>query len=178
VIIIFKKCWYLFNIIKEKTPNIQGGLLVLILLSLAGLEFTEVILRYILHKPLIAIEEILIFPTVWCFFWGSANASLERNQINAKIFETFLKSPKAIKIYKIIMTITCFIIDCCIIYHAYKYFKHSIRIHKLSPNLFIPLMYAESAVFIGFLLMGIYTFVEIICYIKEPVHEFKINISK
>jgi len=173
VIIIFKKSRYLFNI-KDIIYNIQNTLLFLMLLAVAVLQFGEVILRYILHTSLMGIEEILIFPTIWLFFLGSANASLEHTQINAKVIELFLKPPKMIKIYKIIVAVLCFIIDCWMTYWAYKYFQYSIRIHRLSGFFYIPLVYAEVAVFIGLLLMGIYTFLEIIYYFKGFMHEFNL----
>jgi TRAP-type C4-dicarboxylate transport system permease small subunit len=172
VIIIFKKSQYLINI-KEMIHNIQNKLLFLFLSGVTVLECMEVFLRYVVKKPLMGIEEILIFPTVWLFFLGSANASLERGQITASVIEMFLKSPKLIKIYKIMVAVFSLIIDCWLTYGAYKYFQHLIRVNKLSGTLYIPLVYGESAVFIGFLLMGIYTAMDIIYYCNKPVHEFK-----
>jgi len=112
------------------------------------------------------------------YFLGSANASLERNQLKAPVIDLYLKSPKMVKIFRIIMSITSFIINCWLTYWAYQYFQYSVRVHKLSASLYIPLVYAESAVFIGFLLMSIYIFFEIIYYIKRPINKFQKNKNK
>lgn len=177
MVIVLKKGWYLINV-GEKIHNIQGILLFSILLSITVLEFIQVILRYVFHSSLLGIEEILLFPAIWLYFLGSANASLERNQLKAPVIDLYLKSPKMVKIFRIIMSVTSFIINCWLTYWAYQYFQYSVRVHKLSASLYIPLVYAESAVFIGFLLMSIYIFLEIIYYIKRPINKFQKNKSK
>ena len=173
-----KKWQQINNFIGEKACNIQGVLLFIILLSIAFLVFIQVILRYVLHHPLMGIEELLLFPTIWLFFLGNANASLERTQIKAPVIDVFIKAPKTIKIFRIIMVLTSFIINCWLIYWAYQYFLYSIRVHKLSSSLYIPLVYAECLVFIGFFLMGIYTFSEIMGDIIKPLSEYKLDGNK
>ena len=170
-----KKRQKISNVIGEKIYNVQGILLFIILLGIAFLVFIQVILRYVLHHPLMGIEELLLFPTIWLFFLGSANASLERSQIKAQVIEVFLKSPIAVKIFRIIMGAISFVINCWLTYWAYKYFLYSIRVYKLSSTLYIPLVYAESAVFIGFFLMCIYIFIETVDYIIKPLPEFEIK---
>ena len=177
VFIILKICRKVNNK-GEYIHKVQGFLLFIILLGVAILVFIQVILRYVLHYPLMGIEELLLFPAIWLYFLGNANAALERNQIKAQVIDVFLKSPKIIKIFKILTTVTYFIINCWLTYWAYQYFQYSVRVHKLSATLYFPLVYAESAVFICFLLVGIYTFFEIKEYIKRPVNKFGINTKK
>jgi len=109
------------------------------------------------------------------YFLGSANASVEHTQIKAQVIEIFLKTPVSLKISRIIMGLFSFCVDCWLTYWAYQYFQYSIRVHKLSATLYIPMVIAESAVFIGFLLMGIYVFLETIDYIVKPLSEFKLD---
>jgi len=173
-----KKWQQINNFIGEKVYNVQGVLLFIILLGIAFLVFIQVILRYVLHHPLMGIEELLLFPTIWLFFLGNANASLERTQIKAPVIDAFIKAPKTIKIFRIIMVLISFIINCWLTYWAYQYFLYSIRVHKLSSSLYIPLVYAESLVFIGFFLMCIYTFTEIMDDIIKPLSEYKLAGNK
>jgi len=177
-IYFLKKRQQISNVIGEKIYNAQGFLLFIILLGIAILVFIQVILRYVLHHPLMGIEELLLFPTIWLFFLGSANASLERSQIKAQVIDIFLKSPIAVKISRIIMGVISLGIDCWLTYWAYKYFLYSIRVHKLSSTLYIPLVFAECAVFIGFFLMGIYIFIETVDYTIKPLSEFELNSNK
>lgn len=163
----------LIRYIENIVYRIQGFLLFIILSSIAILVFIQVILRYVLHHPLMGIEELLLFPTIWLYFLGSANASVERTQLKAQVSDIFLKSPLMVKVSRIAMSIVSLCINCWLAYWAYQYFQYSARVHKLSATLYIPLVYAESALFIGFLLMGIYVFFEALEYIFKPLSEFK-----
>ena len=165
----------LINGIERIAYKTQGVLLFIILSSIATLVFIQVILRYVLHHPLMGIEELLLFPTIWLYFLGSANASVERTQIKAQVIDIFLKTPLMLKFSRIVMGIISLGIDCWLIYWAFQYFKYSIRVHKLSATLYIPLVFAESAMFIGFLLMGIYALFETIDYITKPLSKFNLD---
>ena len=174
VFIVLKK-WQQTNNFGGNLSKIQGVILFVLLLGIAILVFVQVILRYVLHHPLMGIEELLLFPTIWLFMLGSAHSSLERTQIKAQVIEIFLKSHISIKTSRIIMGVISLVINCWLTYWAYQYFLYSIRVHKLSATLYIPLVYAESAVLLGFLLMCIYIFVETIDYIIKPLSEFELN---
>lgn len=51
------------------------------LLSVAVLMFVQVILRYVLKMPLMGIEELCYFPTVWLYLFAAVKASSERGQL-------------------------------------------------------------------------------------------------
>jgi len=175
VLIILKK-WQLVNsFIEEKAFKIQGVLLFVTLTGIAILVFIQVILRYVLHRPLMGIEELLLFPTIWLYVLGSANASVEHTQIKAQVIDIFLKTSTSLKISRIIMGVISFGVNCWLTYWAYQYLHYSIRVHKLSATLSIPMVYAESAVFLGFFLMAIYVFLETIDYLFKPLSEFKLD---
>lgn len=53
------------------------------LLSVAVLMFVQVILRYVLKMPLMGIEELCYFPTVWLYLFAAVKASSERSQLVA-----------------------------------------------------------------------------------------------
>ena len=54
------------------------------LLSVAVLMFVQVILRYVLKMPLMGIEELCYFPTVWLYLFAAVKASSERGQLVAR----------------------------------------------------------------------------------------------
>ena len=61
------------------------------LLSVAVLMFVQVILRYVLKMPLMGIEELCYFPTVWLYLFAAVKASSERGQLVARVLEIFCK---------------------------------------------------------------------------------------
>lgn len=164
--------WKQIKKIGEFLYKLQSIILFIIMLGITILVTVQVILRYCLHHPLMGIEELLLFPTIWLFFLGSANASWERSQIRARIFDVFLKSVKLKSFFNIIMASISFGLSCWITYWSYFYFLYSIKVKKMSATLFIPLVYAECAIFFGFLIMTIYVFIELIDYIINFSQEF------
>ena len=59
------------------------------LLSVAVLMFVQVILRYVLKMPLMGIEELCYFPTVWLYLFAAVKASSERGQLVARVLKNF-----------------------------------------------------------------------------------------
>ena len=167
--------WKQIKKIGEFLYKLQSIILFIIMLGITILVTVQVILRYCLHHPLMGIEELLLFPTIWLFFLGSANASWERSQIRARIFDVFLKSPKVKSLLTVIMAFISFGISCWITYWSYFYFLYSVRVKKMSATLFIPLVYAECAIFFGFLIMTVYVLIELIDYIINFSQEFGHN---
>ncbi|MBS3779642.1 MAG: TRAP transporter small permease subunit, partial [Desulfovermiculus sp.] len=66
--------------------------LTLLITSVAVLSLYQVIMRYIFEVPVMGLEEILVYPTVWLYFLGSVNASREDTQIKANVLDVFLKT--------------------------------------------------------------------------------------
>lgn len=65
------------------------------LLSVAVLMFVQVILRYVLKMPLMGIEELCYFPTVWLYLFAAVKASSERGQLVARVLEIFCKRQRS-----------------------------------------------------------------------------------
>ena len=139
----------------------------MLLLGIAFLVFVQVILRYVLHRPLMGIEEMLAFPAIWLYFLGGAMASQERTHIQVRVIEVFIHRAKSIYLTKIIMATIAFGVATWLTYTAYHYFIYTIHAGKLSGVLYWPLVYAEFAVFFGFVLMAVYTLTELIDYIVK-----------
>jgi TRAP-type C4-dicarboxylate transport system permease small subunit len=151
----------------------QSGVLFVLMLAISILVFAEVILRYVLHHPLMGIEEMLIFPAVWLYLLGGAHASQERNQIRARVLEVFLHSSHSVHISKVVMAGITSVVAVWLAYWAGEYFVYALGREKLSSSLYWPLIYAESAIFVGFLLMAIYTLVEFGDYVRQLIAEVR-----
>lgn len=123
---------------------------------------TQVFLRYVFHHPLMGIEELLLFPTVWLYLLGGANASYERNHISCGILTLYIKRPITMSIFNLFKALLSLLISTWLAYWAYWYFVYSLSRWKLSDILYLPMFMAESAVFIGLFLMTLYTAYELI----------------
>jgi TRAP-type C4-dicarboxylate transport system permease small subunit len=130
--------------------------LTILISTVAAMEFYQVVMRYILELPVMGLEELLVYPTLWLYFLGSVNASREDTQIKANVLDVFMKTDKAKLIVRVIADLLSVIVAGWLTYWAYDYFRYSLRVWKESPTLYIPTFYAECALFIGLVLMTFY----------------------
>lgn len=130
--------------------------LMILISTVAVMEFYQVVMRYILELPVMGLEELLVYPTLWLYFLGSVNASREDTQIKANVLDVFLKTEKAKLIVRVVADLLSVIVASWLTYWAWDYFKYAWRVWKESPTLYIPTFYAECALFIGLVLMTIY----------------------
>jgi TRAP-type C4-dicarboxylate transport system permease small subunit len=143
----------------EKT---QRFLLTVLMVTIAVMVFTQVILRYVFKAPLMGIEEMLLFPSVWLYFIGAMNASLERSQIVARVLEVFLKKEKSVYLVRSIASVISLIVAIWLTYWGWDFLKYSLRVGKVSPTLYIPTIYSDAMVFIALVVISFYTFLELV----------------
>jgi TRAP-type transport system small permease protein len=127
-----------------------------LMLAVTFLVFIQVILRYVLHHPLMGIEEMLLFPTIWLYFLGGAIASRDRNHIECRVVTMYVHGT-SLHVANALKAAISLVVAVWLTYGAYEYFRYALRVGKESDMLYIPLVLGESALFFGLLLMCIYT---------------------
>lgn len=130
--------------------------LTVLISTVAAMEFYQVVMRYILEIPVMGLEELLVYPTLWLYFLGSVNASREDTQIKANVLDVFLKTDRSKLTVRVIADLMSVIVSCWLTYWAWDYFRYALKVWKESPTLYIPTFYAECSVFIGLIMMTIY----------------------
>lgn len=129
----------------------------LLISIVAAMEFYQVVMRYIFEIPVMGLDEMLVYPTLWLYILGSVNASREDTQIKANVLDVFLKTEKSILLVRVIADCMAVTVSCWLTYWAYDYFRYALRVWKESPTLYVPTFYAECALFIGLVLMTAYS---------------------
>jgi len=130
--------------------------LMILISTVAIMEFYQVVMRYIFEIPVMGLEEVLVYPTLWLYILGSVNASREDTQIKANVLDVFLKTEKAKMVVRVIADFFSVIVASWLTYWAWDYFRYALRVWKESPTLYIPTFYAECAMFLGLVLMSLY----------------------
>ncbi len=130
--------------------------LTILISTVAALEFYQVIMRYILELPVMGLEELLVYPTLWLYFLGSVNASREDTQIKANVLDVFLSSDRSKLIVRCLADLMGLIVALWLTTWAWNYFTYALRVWKESPTLYIPTFYSECAFFIGMVCMSVY----------------------
>ena len=134
-----------------------------ILISLvAAMEFYQVVMRYIFEIPVMGLDEMLVYPTLWLYFLGSVNASREDTQIKANVLDVFLKTDRSKLTVRVIADLMGVVVSIWLTYWAWDYFRYALRVWKESPTLYVPTFYAECSVFIGLVMMTIYAMVYLV----------------
>lgn len=140
--------------------KINGFFVVLFLVGVTLLVFVQVILRYVFNAPLMGIEEFLLLPIAWLYMLGAAFASYHRAHIDCGIIMLYIERPMTYKILKFLRSAVVLGVCLWLLKWSWWYFQYLVRVDKYSPLGYIRLVYVESSVFFGILLMTIYSFVE------------------
>lgn len=132
-------------------------LLTALISTVAASQFIQVITRYVFETPIMGLEESALIPTIWLYIMGSVNASREDTQIRANVLEIFLSTDKARALLQAISDMISIGISIWLTWWAWLYFSYSLRVWKGTPTLYIPTFIYESALFLGLLMMTLFT---------------------
>lgn len=141
--------------------RIQGFVLFVLMFGVTVLVFAQVVMRYVLRMPLMGIEELTLFPAIWLYMLGGANASMERKHIECNVLSVYVTNPFALRVLDVAKSLISLGVCLWLTYWAFEYFQYSLRVWKTSNLLYIPLFFGESAIFISLVLMAFYTVVEL-----------------
>ena len=141
--------------------------LTLLIVVVAGLEFIQVVTRYVFKIPVMGLEEVLIYFALWLYVLGSVNASREDTQITANVLDVFLKTERSKLTIRVIGDVLGLVVALWLTWWAWDYFLYALRVWKLSPTRYIPTFYAECSLFIGLALMTTYGSVHFIRNVRR-----------
>lgn len=146
--------------------NIQGYISVFLMMLIPCMVFFQVLLRYVFKAPLMGIEELMLFPTIWLYMLGGANASYEREHISCGILTLYIKKEKSMEIFNIAKALVSVLVSLWLTYWSYWYFAYSLKMWKYSDLVGVPMFFGESALLIGIALMTFFTILELYDYMK------------
>ncbi len=141
---------------------VQEKIILVLLVVIPILVFVQVLLRYVLNAPLMGIEEILLFPAIWLYFLGGSSASKERNHIDCGVLVLYIKKDRSLALFRVARMAISVVVGCWAVYWAYWFFSYSLTKWKLSDLLYFPMFFAESAIFVGLVLMVFFSIVELV----------------
>lgn len=148
----------------SKVLNFLGVVLALIV---PVLMVVQVILRYVLKMPLMGIEELLQFPTVWLYMIGGALASLTRTHIECGVLSVYVKNPKTMASIRVLKNIFTVIIASWLGYWCFWYANYSFGKWKLTPLLQIPQFLGDVSLLIGVVLMAVYAVIDLVIAVRN-----------
>lgn len=147
--------------------NRTFSVLLTVLICLVALgQFVQVITRYVLEIPVMGLEESLLYPTLWLYMLGAVNASRENTHIRANVLEIFLSTERQHQVLAIIGEVISLAVGLWLTSWAWDFWKYSQRVWRESPTLYLPTFYVDAALFIGMVLMMVFTAWHLILHIR------------
>lgn len=147
--------------------NRTFSVLLTVLICLVALgQFVQVITRYVLEIPVMGLEESLLYPTLWLYMLGAVNASRENTHIRANVLEIFLSTERQHQVLAIIGEVISLTVGLWLTSWAWDFWKYSQRVWRESPTLYLPTFYVDAALFIGMVLMMVFTAWHLILHIR------------
>ena len=144
----------------ERILNILGavcqGICSVLAIMMVVLVTVQVILRA-LNMPLFGIEELLTFPTIWLYFLGGACASFTDSHIDCGLIKAVGKNPVLVGAAQCVANTAESLLSIYVISWAWQYLQYSLKMHKTSAVLHIPMPIGESVIFTGLVLMMVFT---------------------
>jgi len=141
-----------------------------VLIVVVMLECIQVLFRYFLHAPILWIEETLIFPAIWLYFLGCANAARENTQISADLVVAFMKDGPQKSGMQCASSFLATVISAWATWWTWDYALYATKVWKKTALLFWPTALAEYAFFVGMLITTIYTAKQTIRYFRDFRH--------
>ena len=132
-------------------------------------QFVQVITRYVLEVPVMGLEEMMLYPTLWLYMLGAVNASREDSHIRANVLEIFLRTPRQHTVLAIVGEVLSLAVGLWLTYWAWGFTTYSLRVWKESPTLYIPTFFSDIALFLGLVLMMLFTATHLLRHVRALV---------
>lgn len=132
--------------------------------------FFVVVLRYGFGADLFAYEEWLMIIAFWMFFLGSAVATHDRQHVNADIVGFMITHPRLLYYRALLVEILEMIITLFIVYWGYLMIEESILAYpnwQQTVALKIPFLLPRLGIFLGFVMMAVYTALHLYVLIRS-----------
>jgi TRAP-type C4-dicarboxylate transport system permease small subunit len=149
--------------VENATRILLTGLIIVVALG----QFVQVVTRYVFQVPVMGLEEMMLYPTLWLYILGSVNASREDTHIRANVLELFLKTERQHIILALIGEVCSLIIGLWLLSWAWSYTAYAWRVWRESPTLYFPTFYSDVSLVIGLALMMLYTAMHMVRHIRK-----------
>jgi TRAP-type C4-dicarboxylate transport system permease small subunit len=108
------------------------------------------------------VEEIATLIAFWLYFTGAIYGSYERSHIKTELIHLVLKQPRRYALAKSAASLITLALASIMSYWGYTFFVWGIEKWARSPVLQLPLVYAQSSIFVGAVFMSFYFLVELV----------------
>lgn len=130
-------------------------------LSLTGVMFAQVLLRYVFESPFVGIEEVALLLGAWLYFLGLVYVTRNGEHIHGGVLTLVVKNPNTVRAVRLLMTVLS-ILACAIFgFFAIKYALFEIQTGRLSSYMRWPKGLWSSSLIAGFVGTQLYLILQL-----------------
>ena len=129
---------------------------------------TEAIFRQF-RADLFGYEDILVVCSMWLYFLGASYAMYKKSHIDADMVGIFVKSKKIQKGIKLFVSLFTTSVAIALTIYAYEFFVWTLSKNATTTSLRIPLVYSQSALFFGYLILAFYS---LVYFMEDVIYTF------
>ena len=135
--------------------KVQEAVLAVCVIACVLILCAEVVLR-MFHKDLFGYEEIVVIFAMWMYFIGASYAMYQKSHINADM-TSLIFGEKVQAVAKLIVSFITTAVAITLTIWAHSFFRWSLGKTATTTSLRIPLIYSQSALFFGYMLIAFYS---------------------
>lgn len=149
--------------------KVQRAVLIAASIFITLLVFGAVLMRYVLHYPGMEVEEIATLVAFWLYFTGAVYGTYERTHIKTELIHLILRQPRPYAVAKSVASLVSLVLAGILSYWGYTFFVWGIEKWARSPVLQLPLVYAQSSIFVGAVFMSFYFLAELVDNVRQAL---------
>jgi TRAP-type C4-dicarboxylate transport system permease small subunit len=146
---------------------LQRGFLFFTMALLTSAMFIEIVSRYIFHNSFFGLEDFIGYFAMWVYFIGSAYGSYERSHVKAELIRTIIHSKRTYNIIRAVSAAISTTVSCIFVIWSYEFCMESIAMKETTLTPRVPMVFFQSSLFVGGILMVAYFLWETIDFTHE-----------
>lgn len=149
--------------------KVQRAALIASSIFITLLVFGAVLMRYVFHYPGMEVEEVATLVAFWLYFTGAIYGTYERTHIKTELIHLILRKPRRYAVAKSVASLISLVLAGILSYWGFTFFVWGIQKWARSPVLQLPMVYAQSSIFVGAVFMSFYFLVELVDNIRQAL---------
>lgn len=145
----------------------QRGILIALSIMIILDVFIEVVLRYVFQHPILGTDEIAILLGIWIYFFGAAEATRTKTNIEGGLVGSVITRRSYIKWINRVVPLVTVAVCLLFCYFAAVYSIWLIENNVTYTAIVFPKIYGEVSMLLGAVLITVYFLVDIASRIKD-----------
>ncbi|MFC1912077.1 TRAP transporter small permease [Chloroflexota bacterium] len=158
------------RVLWEAPISLQRVIIIVLAVGLSVLVVAEVAVRYVVHVPILWVEELAVYLIFWFYLTGTVYATYRRRHIVGGITQLFFKDKPRFHIsFQVMAAAISGGLCCLMVYLSFDLFTYNLKVNPRTIHLFLPLSYSWLALLCTFPLMALYFLLQFLGSVRDLI---------